>query len=494
MQLVGRTAQQLRVGRRARSRQRQGLGGPQHPGAAQAAVCLGGELPGVAAGAQRHAGGVALGGGGAAAGVAHVGAAHLHTARLVEIGGHRLVQQAGGVLRGGASGEHLGVVQVGDALLGRGGRAELLGQLPVGVGEVRRAQLCQTVGQQIAQHLVGTVVATGVDHRPLHLRLGHQRRALRHLVHPLEQLQHLVHMRRADVVVQRRAVGHHVGRFAARVPVGVVQPGVGDHVLPQIVAAHVHQFGGVQRAAPGKGSGRGVGGAPGKAVFHPHHRQRAGADHRVHRVRMPGEHRVQPAEQPRARHVCLARAVLLGRAAEKPHLRPHKARRHQLLQDHRRAERARAQQVVAAAVPRRALCQRRLLRAGRLLGQPVQRIVFAQKADHRPLAAVPRLQRGGQPGGGAGHRKAFRLQRACGGIGAFGLPPVQLGCLPHLVGQAAHRALLFGGNAPDLLDQLHTKLPFSPLCGLFSTAIIPPPGPARKTERPFLLAFCLYKR
>ena len=50
-------------------------------------------------------------------------------------------------------------------------------------------------------------------------------------------------------IVKCRMVLHHVGRATAGVPIGVMDPGFLDHMLPQVINPHVHQLAGIQGAA-----------------------------------------------------------------------------------------------------------------------------------------------------------------------------------------------------------------------------------------------------
>ena len=62
----------------------------------------------------------------------------------------------------------------------------------------------------------------------------------------LEELFYLVDPRRADLVADRRVILYDVRGGSAGIDVSVVDPRFRDHVLSQVVAAHVHEFNGVQ--------------------------------------------------------------------------------------------------------------------------------------------------------------------------------------------------------------------------------------------------------
>ena len=67
--------------------------------------------------------------------------------------------------------------------------------------------------------------------------------------------------RGADEVAHARGGLHHVGRDAAGVEIGVVDPRVARHVLAHVVHADIHQLHRVERAAAEMRRGGGVGGA-----------------------------------------------------------------------------------------------------------------------------------------------------------------------------------------------------------------------------------------
>ena len=347
----------------------------------------------------------------------------------------------------------------------RVGAQELRRQLVILLRPLRRAQLAHALVHQHAQRAVGVVV--GERHRDLVVHLGarHQRGALGHVHHAGEQLLHLADLRRAHLVLDHRVALHHVGRCAARIGVGVVDARLVDHVLAQVVAADVHQLAGVQRAAA---QVRRAARVRGHAVEHEvraHDGHIAIRAHLVDGARVPGVGKVHVVKAACARDELLGARALLGRAAKEDHRAVHLVLDHVVLQRHGRRKRARADQVVAAAVTRAAGHHRLLGGAGRLLRQPVQRVVLSQQAHHR-LARTD-LVGGGKRRGDVRDvvldGKALGLerlhQRPCG----LRLLIRELRIAPNLAGQTLGHVRLVRDEFLDLFDLRHVHPPFSRL-------------------------------
>ena len=257
------------------------------------------------------------------------------------------------------------------------------------------------------------------------------------------------------------ALLHHVGGGAAHVAVSVMQPRLGDDVFPQIVAAHVHQLGRVQRAAPGEGRARRVGRASLKAVQHARHGKAALPADVVRGAGMPGEHRIHLVEISGAGEKHLSAAVLLSRAAEVFDGGAQAGFEAVVLQRHGCGKAARAQQVVPAAMACRALAKRRFFSAARLLGKRGQRVVFAQKGDDRPFAAPCGDESRLHAAGAALQRKALGLQRGADGGGALRFAPVRLRKAPDGPGQRNGAFLFLFHPFGDALCFIHV---FHVLC------------------------------
>ena len=65
-------------------------------------------------------------------------------------------------------------------------------------------------------------------------------RAFRDLIDTAVDLLHLFILRRTDQIKHLCIGLHHIGGIAAGVCDGVMDPGLGDHMLPEELNAHVH--------------------------------------------------------------------------------------------------------------------------------------------------------------------------------------------------------------------------------------------------------------
>ncbi len=142
----------------------------------------------------------------------------------------------------------------------------------------------------------------------------------------------------------------HVGGGAAGVGIGVVDAGGVDHVLPQVVAAHVHQLHGVQRAAAQMGLRACMGSNAVKDEIGPHNGYAAPGTHLVHGFRVPGVGKIHPIEIPGPGNELLGAGALLGRTAEEDHGAVLLLLDQVVLQGHGGGIAPRTQQIVAAAV------------------------------------------------------------------------------------------------------------------------------------------------
>lgn len=140
------------------------------------------------------------------------------------------------------------------------GAEELRCQLVLILRPFRSAHLRHALVHHGSQRAVGDVVGEGHGDLIFHLGAGHQGRAFSHVHHPGEQLLDLADLGGPDLVLDDGVALDHVGGGAAGIGIGVVDAGGVDHVLPQVVAAHVHQLHGVQSAAAQMGLSAGVGG------------------------------------------------------------------------------------------------------------------------------------------------------------------------------------------------------------------------------------------
>jgi hypothetical protein len=182
-------------------------------------------------------------------------------------------------------------------------------------------------------------------------------------------------------------IGNDVGRGAA-LGHDVVNSRRAGNVLAQVLHRGGHDHQAIQRRPPLLRRRCRVRGQTVKFEFRRDHRQHAVARcDRIRIARMPVQDRIHVAKQSGPDHVHFAGTAFLGRSAVIPH-RAGKMMRRQIVLDRDRSQRAaRAQQVVTAAVTRRAGPYRLPLRHG-VLREPRQRIEFAQDSDHR-LALPP---------------------------------------------------------------------------------------------------------
>ena len=246
----------------------------------------------------------------------------------------------------------------------------------------------------------------------------------------------------------------HVGGGAAHVAVSVVDAGGIDHVLPQVVAAHVHQLHGVQGAAAQVGLSAGMGGDAVKGEVGTHNGHTAPGTDLVDGFRVPGVGEVHVVEISGPGDELLGTGPLLGRTAEEDHSAVLLFLHQIVLQGHGGGIAPRTQQVVAAAVTGTALLDGLLDRAACLLAQAGQGVVLRQKAHHRLAAA------GGKGGGKGGgnirdallNGEALLFQSGDEGGGGLGFLVGKLGVAPDLLGQGYGGVRLGGDQVFNGLD------------------------------------------
>ena len=227
-----------------------------------------------------------------------------------------------------------------------------------------------------------------------------------------------------------------------------------DHVLPQVVAAHVHQLHGVQGTAAQVGLSAGVGGDAVKGEVGTHDSHAAPGAHFVDGLRVPGVGKIHIVKVPGPGNELLGTGALLGGTAEEDHGAVFLLLDQVVLQGHGGGIAPRTQQIVAAAVPGAPLPDGLLNRAARLLAQAGQGVVLRQKAHHRLAAAA--LIGGGKGGGDVGDPlldgKALLLQGGDEGSGGLGFLIGKLGVAPDLPGQGYGGIRLGGNQIFDGLD------------------------------------------
>ena len=107
---------------------------------------------------------------------------------------------------------------------------------------------------------------------------------------------------------------HHIGGVSSRIGNGVVDPGLGDHMLPQIVGSHVNQLHCVQCGAPQVGSGGRMGRLSGKGIENAGIGQRRDRG-KGSRVGVPGQTDVALVEATLPHHKGLSCPCFFGRTA-----------------------------------------------------------------------------------------------------------------------------------------------------------------------------------
>ena len=203
----------------------------------------------------------------------------------------------------------------------------------------------------------------------------------------------------------------------------------GPDEFAHAVQARGKEFQSGHRAAPVPGVGRGVRGFAAEFDDELDESLRA-VDRDLGLIAgMPGQTDVEVFEQPLADHVYLAAHRFLGGRTVEADRALELSRAHQLLDGQGRSEGRRAQQVVPAALARRAGLQGFLHGLG-FLRQARQGVVFAEDADDRPALAVARHERGRHSRDSAFDREALlfgivreRLRRSGLEQGGFGEAP-----------------------------------------------------------------------
>ena len=185
--------------------------------------------------------------------------------------------------------------------------------------ERRRTEVLHLALHRLLERRVAEQVRDRADDLRVHLRLGHQGRAVGDLPHALDQGTHARQVARADGVAHLRRRLHHVGRDAAGIEHGVVDARVGRHVLAHVVDADVHQLHRVERAAAEMRRRRGVRGAALEGEVDARVGEAHGVVDAVDGGRMPGDGDVDVLEVAGAHHEDLGRAAFLGRAAVVAH-------------------------------------------------------------------------------------------------------------------------------------------------------------------------------
>ena len=189
-----------------------------------------------------------------------------------------------------------------------------------------------------------------------------------------------VDIRVADVVVRLGERGHHVRRVAAGRD-HVMNPRTVRRVLPKKLGAVVQDRHRVERRSARLGRRGGMGAPPAVAELRRHSGQVRRITGGVPVTRMPVEHRVDVVEQARPGHERLRAAAFLRRRAVEPDRSLNRARANAAGHGEGSAQRAGAEQVVAAGMTPVGPFARRTGRNG-LLRQSRQGVELGQDRDH----------------------------------------------------------------------------------------------------------------
>ena len=147
-------------------------------------------------------------------------------------------------------------------------------------------------------------------------------------------------------------------------------------MLPEVIAAHVHQLHGVQRAAAQMRLRAGVGSHTVKGEVRTHNGHAALGAHLVHAFGVPRIGKIHPIEIPGPGNELLGTGALLGGTAKENH-RPVLMLPDEIILQRRSGGKAPGpQQIVAAAMTGSAGLHRLLHRAGGLLAQARQRVIL----------------------------------------------------------------------------------------------------------------------
>ena len=195
-------------------------------------------------------------------------------------------------------------------------------------------------------------------------------------------------MRRPHQIQDFRFRLHHVRRNAPRIGHGVMNAGLLNHMLPQIIDAHVHQFHRIERTAAQMRRRPGVRTLAVEFESDLIVRQRAHRKNRVVSHRMPGQRNIRAGEGAFPRHERFSRPALFARTAIVPDGSRDFCFRQIFLDGHRRRQCADPQQIMAAAVTIPASSERHRLGNAAFLRQSGQCVVFPQNRHHRSAAAI----------------------------------------------------------------------------------------------------------
>ena len=341
-----------------------------------------------------------------------------------------------------------------DRVLGKS-RLKLPGEAPLVGGEGEIVHGLHLLQHQVGDRAVRQDLVSPPDELDIVGGAAHQRGALRDVEHPFVHLVHLGAFRRPDVVPHLGIGRHHVRRFpAARHH--AVDAGLGDHVLPEVVHAHVHQHYAVEGAASLVRHGRGMGGDA--VEVHPEgiERERRTVPDQVRRAGMPGDGGVEVVEDAVVRHEHLAHHLFFRGTAVIPDRAADAIPFHRTLQGLYGTQARRTEEIVAAAVAGSARFDDFPLRGNRLR-QAGQCIVLAQEPDYG-ISRSPGGDEGRfHPAGAPFDGKAVRFQLFCLQFRRVGLLQGDLRMVPDVPGHAGQVVVLVAYVVDDQFFRGHGR-------------------------------------
>ena len=235
--------------------------------------------------------------------------------------------------------------------------------------------------EQLLQHGVGEGVGGAVDLAHGEAGAGHETGALGDVIDPLQKGLGLPDVPGADHVDEAGAGLDHVGGQSAGVGDGVMDAGLGGHMLSEELDADVHQF----RCIQGGPAVPGVAGGMGTEALEPVLHLDAGGigahGDLVGVAGVPAEGGIQVPEHAVTGHEGLACAAFLTGAAVEDHGAPELAGGDGFLDGDGGAQRGGAQQMMSAALTAAVGVDRLPLQSAGLLGKAGEGVIFAQDAD-----------------------------------------------------------------------------------------------------------------
>ena len=243
---------------------------------------------------------------------------------------------------------------------------------------------------------------------------------------------------------------YHIRRRTPGIGVGVVNPRLIRHMLPQIIDPHIHQLRCIQGRASQMGRATGMGRHAVKGKVAPHNGHISLGRHLIPCARMPGQGKVYAVKAPCSGHKLFGAGAFLRRAAEENHTAVQSLLNQAIPNGHSSGKAACAQKIVSTAVARSPWRHSLPLRPGRPLAQTIQGIKLRQQSYHRRSGSV--AEHGGKASGDTCHMsfngKSLPLQGPAKRCGGFRLTVGELRIGPDIPGQSFCRRLPTAHSLP----------------------------------------------